>query len=101
MLFEHACKQCGKVKFFFPSELNDRRTGPRMYCSNVCRAEFNSVWERAGCRWCGGNLNRRYNKFCSHKCRGEYQKSMKIPKGAKVGSDAVRKDRDGNNHKAV
>lgn len=93
MLFEHTCKRCGKIGFFFPSELDHQRTGPKIYCSNACRADANAAWEEVGCRWCGGNVKRRYNKFCSRACRGEYQKVMKVPKGAKVGSDPVRRQR--------
>lgn len=99
MMFERACLQCGKVKFFFPSELKHSRTGPRLYCSNICRAETNAKWEVLGCRWCGGDLKRRYRKFCSPKCRGEYQSHMKIPKGDVIGSDPIKKLKAHSNRK--
>lgn len=77
MLFEHTCKQCGTKQFLYPGQFRHPRTGPRLYCSIVCRDEANSKYQFTPCKWCGGKPNERKNIYCSRACRAAYEKAEK------------------------
>lgn len=93
MLFEHTCKQCRTVSFWYPSQLSNPRTGPRLYCSKVCRDEAVSKYRITPCKWCGGEAKKRKYTFCSRACRGSYQKALKIPKGQAMTKNHMKEKR--------
>jgi hypothetical protein len=74
MLFEHTCKHCAKVTFLYPAQFNHPRTGPRLYCSRVCKDDANAKNKYTPCKCCGGPTKERKNIYCSRSCRATYEK---------------------------
>jgi hypothetical protein len=82
MMLPLTCAECGTVKFFYPSQLNDGRGRTRRFCSPACGSKGRKDSLRSHqCKRCGGQLPRRTRVFCSYQCWIDHQRAMSVRAG--------------------